>query len=64
MKSTQTKLVTFDVEKIKSVRTDFCDDGSFQKVVRFSPDGSILATGGADGQLRVWRVSFIFDRIF
>ena len=49
--------MTFDVEKIKSVRTDFCDDGSFQKVVRFSPDGSVVATGGADGHLRVWRVS-------
>ena len=53
----QTKHVTFEVEKLKSVQTDFCDKGSFQKVVRFSPDGSILATGGADGYLRVWRVN-------
>ena len=57
--SNQTKRITFEVEKIKSVRTDYCDGGSFQKVVRFSPDGSILATGGADGHLRVWRVNII-----
>ena len=57
--SNQFKRITFEVEKIKSVRTDYCDGGSFQKVVRFSPDGSILATGGADGHLRVWRVNII-----
>ena len=52
----QTKQLTFEVEKIKSVRTDFCDSGSFQKVVQFGPDHSILATAGADGHLRVWKV--------
>ena len=51
------KHVTFEVEKLKSVQSDFCKDGSFQKVVQFSPDHSILATGGADGHLRVWKVS-------
>jgi prolactin regulatory element-binding protein len=54
--SNETKHVTFEVEKIKSVRTDFCSDGSFQKCVQIGPDHSIIATGGADGHLRVWKV--------
>ena len=58
-KQNQTKYVTFEVDKIKSVQTDFHSDDSFQKVVQFSPDHSILATGGADGHLRVWKVSDI-----
>ncbi|XP_060608572.1 prolactin regulatory element-binding protein-like [Ruditapes philippinarum] len=53
--SNETKHVTFEVEKIKSVRTDFCSDGSFQKCVQIGPDHSIIATGGADGHLRVWK---------
>lgn len=56
--SNETKQVTFEVEKLKSVRTDFCSDGSFQKCVQFGPDRSILATGGADGHLRVWKVQY------
>lgn len=54
-----TKYLTFDVQLIQSVQTDFDKDGGFQKVVRFSLDHSFVATGGADGFLRVWKVYII-----
>ncbi|NXX98751.1 PREB protein, partial [Centropus bengalensis] len=41
------------VESVHSVRTDFSPD-ALQKAVRFSADGSMLVTGGADGFLRLW----------
>lgn len=53
----QTKHLTFEVEKLKSVTSDFCKDGGFQKCVQFGPDRSIIATGGGDGHLRVWKVN-------
>lgn len=52
-----TKHISFDIEEIRKVKTDFHKDGSFQKVVQFSPDHRLVATGGADGYLRVWQVS-------
>ena len=44
------------VKNLKSIQTDFSAgrDGPFQKVVRVSPDGKFLASGGEDGVLRVW----------
>ncbi|KAL5017543.1 hypothetical protein ScPMuIL_007132 [Solemya velum] len=53
--STDTKQVTVHVEQTGKIKTDFCKEGAFQKVVKFSWDHSILATGGADGFLRVWK---------
>ncbi|XP_066036328.1 guanine nucleotide-exchange factor SEC12 isoform X3 [Chamaea fasciata] len=41
------------VESLQRVRTDFSPD-ALQKAVRFSSDGALLATGGADGFLRLW----------
>lgn len=52
-----TKHITFEVEEIDNIVTDFNKDGSFQKTVEFSFDQTFLATGGADGFLRVWKVS-------
>uniref|UniRef100_A0A8C5J4L2 Uncharacterized protein n=1 Tax=Junco hyemalis TaxID=40217 RepID=A0A8C5J4L2_JUNHY len=43
------------VESLQRVRTDFSPD-ALQKAVRFSADGALLATGGADGFLRLWEV--------
>uniref|UniRef100_A0A8C0JI73 Prolactin regulatory element binding n=1 Tax=Chelonoidis abingdonii TaxID=106734 RepID=A0A8C0JI73_CHEAB len=43
------------VETLCSVQTDFSPD-ALQKAVRVSADHSLLATGGADGFLRVWEV--------
>ena len=42
---------------VKSVRTDFSDKDSYQKVVRFNHDGSLIVTGGCDGIVRLWKVS-------
>uniref|UniRef100_A0A674IWN5 Prolactin regulatory element binding n=1 Tax=Terrapene triunguis TaxID=2587831 RepID=A0A674IWN5_9SAUR len=42
-----------EVETLCSVQTDFSPD-ALQKAVRVSVDHSLLATGGADGFLRLW----------
>lgn len=52
-----TKQIQFDIEEIKQIKTDFQKESSFQKAVQFSRDHSILATGGSDGYLRVWKVA-------
>ena len=51
-----TKRLTFDIEQLKSVTTDFEKEGGFQKAVRFSRDHTLVITGGGDGFLRVWKV--------
>ncbi|XP_071146347.1 guanine nucleotide-exchange factor SEC12-like [Mytilus edulis] len=59
-----TKQINFDIEELDSFETDFNKDGSFQKTVQFSMDQKFLATGGADGFLRVWKypeLSKIFE---
>lgn len=44
------------LSEISSVRTDFGGKNSFQKVVRFNFDGSLMVTGGSDGIVRLWKV--------
>lgn len=58
-----TKQIQFDIEEIKQIKTDFHKESGFQKAVQFSRDHSILATGGSDGYLRVWKVtsSWVFS---
>lgn len=53
-----TKQLTFDLQCLKLVQTDFEKDGGFQKAVRFSADHTLVITGGADGFLRVWKVLY------
>ena len=45
------------LQDVSSTRTDFSGTESYQKVVRFSRDGTRLVTGGAEGVVRVWKVS-------
>lgn len=50
------KLSTFDFDSIGTIKTDFGPDDGFQKAVRFTPDRTLLLTGGSDGHLRAWKV--------
>ncbi|XP_061571327.1 prolactin regulatory element-binding protein [Cololabis saira] len=42
------------VTAVASVQSDFNAQDPLQKAVRFSPDMSLLLTGGTDGHVRVW----------
>ncbi|CAH1772795.1 unnamed protein product [Owenia fusiformis] len=46
--------IKFEVEHLNSVTTDFHSKGGYQKVVAFNLEGTLMATGGGDGHLRVW----------
>ncbi|XP_010946802.2 guanine nucleotide-exchange factor SEC12 [Camelus bactrianus] len=47
--------VELSVENLQAVQTDFSAD-PLQKVVCFNHDNTLLATGGTDGYVRVWKV--------
>lgn len=49
--------VELSVENLQAVQTDFSPD-PLQKVVCFNHDSTLLATGGTDGYVRVWKVWF------
>ncbi|XP_067621232.1 guanine nucleotide-exchange factor SEC12 [Eurosta solidaginis] len=48
------KRIRFDIKAGDSVQTDFLTAEPLQRVVRISPNGRLMATGGTDGHLRVW----------
>lgn len=45
------------VTTLAELQSDLNPQDPLQKVVRFSPDMSLLLTGGTDGHLRVWEVN-------
>lgn len=52
--SPQMKRIYFDIKAADSVQTDFTQIEPLQRVVRISPNGRFMATGGLDGHVRVW----------
>lgn len=48
------KRVIFDVKAGDSIQTDFAKPEPLQRVVRISPSGKMMTTGGLDGCIRVW----------
>ncbi|XP_054742453.1 prolactin regulatory element-binding protein isoform X2 [Anastrepha obliqua] len=53
-KNANLKRIRFDIKACDSVQTDFLTSEPLQRVVRISPNGRLMATGGTDGHLRVW----------
>jgi len=51
---TNTTSLVFNVRNCKAAQTDFGKPEPYQKVVRISPDGKLMSTGGDDGVVRVW----------
>lgn len=47
------------VTGLAEVQSDLNPQDPLQKVVRFSPDLSLLLTGGTDGHIRVWEVNTV-----
>uniref|UniRef100_A0A8D2K0T2 Prolactin regulatory element-binding protein n=1 Tax=Theropithecus gelada TaxID=9565 RepID=A0A8D2K0T2_THEGE len=52
---TQHEGLELRVENLQAVQTDFSSD-PLQKVVCFNHDNTLLATGGTNGYVRVWKV--------
>lgn len=52
--SPEMKRIYFDIKAADSVQTDFTEIEPLQRVVRISPNGRFMATGGLDGHVRVW----------
>lgn len=57
MSNMKDETVHISVKAVGQVQSDANPQDPLQKVVRFSPDLSLLLTGGTDGHIRVWEVN-------
>ena len=56
--ASDSKSLSFSVVPESRIKTDMSSGGGFQKCVRFTSNQNVMVTGGADGYIRVWQVSF------
>lgn len=52
--SPRMKRIYFEIKAADSIQTDFLLPEPLQRVIRISPNGKMMATGGLDGHVRVW----------
>lgn len=52
--NSNSKHIRFEIKSSDLVQTDFTPTDPLQRVVRISPNGKLMATGGTDGHIRVW----------
>ena len=50
------KVITYEAQLVDSMTTDFNKSDAYQSCAAFTKDGTRLATAGADGHVRVWKV--------
>lgn len=48
------KRLYFEIKTGDLVQTDFSEKEPLQRIVRISPNGKLMVTGGIDGHIRVW----------
>lgn len=48
------KRIYFEIRTADSIQTDFTQPEPLQRIVRVSPNGKFMVTGGLDGHVRVW----------
>lgn len=56
MSDMKDETIHISVTASAEVQSDLNPQDPLQKVVRFSPDQSLLLAGGTDGHIRVWEV--------